>query len=78
MWRLTFVPPRVFKMPDFTFGKQRAKCEACKHHRSVRGHLGESLLQCSLLKRGSNFTSCFDMRQKGSDCGPRALKFEPK
>lgn len=74
----------VWKLPEYTWGKERELCKRCAHYRERVGgaHNGErnTVMGCALGRkrgRGSHPQTCIDMRYEGP-CGREGKLFQEK
>jgi len=70
-WALRYVPEPEFRLPAFTWDRDRKACESCKH---MSMHDATSM-RCGMSQRGFG-ENCITLRGAGGACGPEARLFE--
>jgi hypothetical protein len=80
MYRRTYIYEPTFKLPEYTWDKDRKLCEKCKHYKPVEtGTLKEKKsisMTCLISDRKTPFgaTTCIEERTSGI-CGPKGKLF---
>lgn len=84
MWQRVYVPEPQWKLPEYTWDKERELCKQCKHYRErVAGssRIGiHVVMTCALNPRhtsGRHHGTCLDERYDGA-CGREGKLFERK
>ena len=72
----------MFKLPQYTWDKDRELCKRCKHYRPSidrpRLYSGALVMHCAVnpFTASKGIGTCIDNRTRGP-CGPEARLFEP-
>lgn len=86
-WQNTYIPPQGFKLPAYTWGKDRKLCERCTWFIAVENTPTHTQLERSItmLCKKSKMHSgahahgvCIDMRAEGAACGKDGKLFKEK
>jgi hypothetical protein len=81
MWRTTYNNPSTFRLPEYTWDRDRQLCEQCKHCivRESKVALQPTVVMvCRVEPRaGAKYESCWGARADG-ECGPKGKLFQPK
>jgi hypothetical protein len=69
-WALRYEYESSFRLPVYTWDRDRKVCERCKHLRLKN----MTSMLCALTSRGAE--NCITARESGGICGPDAALFE--
>jgi len=77
MWKMTWQPESVWKLPEYTWDKERVLCQRCKYYKIREARSGVQTETCLVHRHGGKHGSCIDNRTDGP-CGIVGWQFEPK